>query len=259
MGKRFFIILFLLVGIIFFSLMFMSETQKLNVQLKSNYELEDKITESYTILQETNSSLIEKRLDLNEKIQYKNILTEEEKTLLEIQNKLNQEVFSYNVYESKDPRDFVDVNDSLVLETLNQIITPNMGNAEKARAIFNYTRDKITKDEKLIRNGRIDYWNYPKNIINSKKGQYEDKIILLISMLRAAEFKENEVEVVGAKISILNSTSSDIWVELKLNGNIYLLLPRENNNFDSFTKDDIYKIYSVQELFRFNDKTLMRS
>jgi len=237
----------------------MSETQKLNVQLKSNYELEDKITESYTILQETNSSLIEKRLDLNEKIQYKNILTEEEKTLLEIQNKLNQEVFSYNVYESKDPRDFVDVNDSLVLETLNQIITPNMGNAEKARAIFNYTRDKITKDEKLIRNGRIDYWNYPKNIINSKKGQYEDKIILLISMLRAAEFKENEVEVVGAKISILNSTSSDIWVELKLNGNIYLLLPRENNNFDSFTKDDIYKIYSVQELFRFNDKTLMRS
>ena len=259
MGKRFFIILFLLASILFFSLMFMSETQKLNVQLKSNYGLEDKITESYTILQGTNSSLIEKRLELDEKIQYKNNLSEEEKFLLEIQNKLNQEVFSYNVYESKDPRDFVDVNDSLVLETLKQIITPNMGNAEKARAIFNYTRDEITKDEKLIRNGRIDYWNYPKNIINSKKGQYEDKIILLVSMLRAAGFKENEVEVVGAKISLLNSNSSDIWVELKLNGNTYLLLPRENNNFDSFTKDDIYKIYSVQELFRFNDKTLMRS
>jgi len=185
--------------------MFMSETQKLNVQLKSNYELEDKITESYTILQETNSSLIEKRLELDEKIQYKNNLSEEEKSLLEIQNKLNQEVFSYNVYESKDPRDFVDINDSLVLETLNQIITLNMGNAEKARAIFNYTRDEITKDEKLIRNGRIDYWNYPKNIINSKKGQYEDKIILLISMLRATGFNENEAEVVGAKISLLNS------------------------------------------------------
>ncbi|HOI77591.1 MAG TPA: transglutaminase-like domain-containing protein, partial [Methanofastidiosum sp.] len=188
-----------------------------------------------------------------------NNLSEEEKSLLEIQNKLNQEVFSYNVYESKDPRDFVDINDSLVLETLNQIITPNMGNAEKARAIFNYTRDEISKDEKLIRNGRIDYWNYPKNIINSKKGQYEDKIILLISMLRSAGFKENEAEVVGAKISLLDSTSSDIWVELKLNGNTYLLLPRENNNFDSFTKDTIYKMYSVQELYRFNDKTLMRS
>ncbi|HOI77929.1 MAG TPA: hypothetical protein PLI06_10025, partial [Methanofastidiosum sp.] len=74
MGKRFSIILFLLVGILFFSLMFMSETQKLNVQLKSNYELEGKITESYTILQETNSSLIEKRLELDEKIQYKNNL-----------------------------------------------------------------------------------------------------------------------------------------------------------------------------------------
>ena len=259
MDKRFFIILFLLAGILFFSSMFMSQTQKLNVQLKSNYDLENKVTESYTIFQETNSSLIEKRLELDEKIQYKNKLSEEEKSLLEIQNKLNQEVFSYNVYESKYPRDFVDVNDTLVLEVLSQIITPNMGKAEKARAIFNYTRDEITKDEKLIRNGRIDYWNYPKNIINSKKGEYEDKIILLVSMLRAAGFKENEVEVVGAKISLINSTSSDIWVELKLNGNTYLLLPRENNNFDSFNKNDIYKIYNVQELFRFNDKKLMRS
>lgn len=239
--------------------MFMSKTQELNVQLKSNYELEKKITESYTILQETNSSLIEKKLELDEKIQYKDKLSEEEEFLLEIENKLNQEVFSYKVYESKDPRDFVDVHDSLVLETLNQIIMANMSKAEKARAIFNYTRDEITKDEKLIRNGRIDYWNYPKNVINSKKGQYEDKIILLISMLRAAGFKENEVEVVGAKINLLHSTSSDIWVELKLNGNTYLLLPRDNNNFDSYTKDDIYKIYSVQELFKFNDKNLMRS
>ena len=176
-----------------------------------------------------------------------------------MQNQLNQEVFSYNVYESKDPRNFVDVNDPLVLETLNQIITPNMGNAEKARAIFNYTRDEITKDEKLIRNGRIDYWDYSKNIITSKKGEYEDKIILLVTMLRTAGFKENEVEVVGAKISLINSTSSDIWVELKLNGYTYLFLPRENNNFDSFNKNGIYKLYNVQELFRFNDKNLMRS
>ncbi len=239
--------------------MFMSETQKLNVQLKSNYDLENKITESYANLEKTNSSLIEKKLELEEKIQYKNKLSEEEKSLLEIQNQLNQEVFSYNVYESKDPRNFVDVNDPLVLETLNQIITPTMGNAEKARAIFNYTRDEITKDERLIRNGRIDYWNYPKNIITSKKGEYEDKIILLVTMLRAAGFKENDVEVVGAKISLINSTSSDIWVELKLNGYTYLFLPRENNNFDSFNKNDIYKLYNVQELFRFNDKNLMRS
>lgn len=246
-------------GIVLSSFMLFSETEKLNLQLSSNNELEDRVTQYYTILQETNSTLIEKRLILDEKIQYKNKLSEDEKSLLEEQNKLNQEVFSYNVYESKDPRDFVDINDPLVLETLDQIITPNMGNAEKARAIFNYTRDEISKDEKLIRNGRIDYWNYPKNIINSKKGEYEDKIILLISMLRAAGFKESEVEVVGAKISLINSTSSDIWVELKLNGNTYLLLPRENNNFDSFNKNDIYKIYNVQELFRFNDKTLMRS
>lgn len=259
MSKRLFIILFLLMGIVLSSFMLFSETEKLNLQLSSNNELEDRVTQYYTILQETNSTLIEKRLILDEKIQYKNKLSEDEKSLLEEQNKLNQEVFSYNVYESKDPRDFVDINDPLVLETLDQIITPNMGNAEKARAIFNYTRDEISKDEKLIRNGRIDYWNYPKNIINSKKGEYEDKIILLISMLRAAGFKESEVEVVGAKISLINSTSSDIWVELKLNGNTYLLLPRENNNFDSFNKNDIYKIYNVQELFRFNDKTLMRS
>jgi predicted transglutaminase-like cysteine proteinase len=239
--------------------MFISETQKLDSQIKSNYEIEEKIMKSYLELKETNSTLIEKILELDEMVQYKDKLSEEELSLLEAQNKLNQEISSYNVYESKDPRIFVEINDSLVTETLNQIITPTMGNAEKARAIFNYTRDEINKDDGLIRNGRIDYWNYPKNILQSKKGEYEDKIILLVSMLRASGFSENDVEVVGAKINLLNSTSSDIWVELKLNGNTYLLLPRENNNFDSYNKNDIYKLYSVQELFRFNDKKLMRS
>jgi predicted transglutaminase-like cysteine proteinase len=237
----------------------MSETQKLDSQIKSNYEIEEKIMESYLELQETNSTLIEKKLELDEMIQYKDKLSEEELSILETQNKLNQEISSYNIYESKDPRIFVEINDSLVTETLSQIITPAMGNAEKARAIFNYTRDEIKKDDKLIRNGRIDYWNYPDNILLSKKGEYEDKIILLVSMLRASGFSENDVEVVGAKINLLNSTSSDIWVELKLNGNIYLLLPREKNNYDSYNKNDIYKLYSVQELFRFNDKKLMRS
>ncbi|MCC7572620.1 MAG: transglutaminase-like domain-containing protein [Candidatus Methanofastidiosum sp.] len=259
MMKRFFVVSFFIFGIILFSFMFMSETHKLNFQIKSNYQIEEKIMESYLELQETNSTLMEKGFELEEMVQYKDKLNEEELFLLESQNKLNQEISSYKIYESKDPRIFVDLNDSLVTETLNQIITPSMGNAEKARAIFNYARDEIKKDDKLIRNGRIDYWNYPKNIIQSKKGEYEDKIILLVSMLRASGFSENDVEVVGAKINLLNSTSSDIWVELKLNGNIYLLLPRENNNFDSFNKNDIYKVYSVEELFRFNDKKLMRS
>ncbi|KYC45513.1 MAG: hypothetical protein APG12_01015 [Candidatus Methanofastidiosum methylothiophilum] len=259
MDNRLLVVLFFIVGILFFSFMFISETQKLNSQLESNYELEAKIIESYSNLQDTNSTLIEKIMGLEEKIQDKTRLSEEEKSLNYLQNELNQEIYSYKVYESKDPRDFVDANDSLVLETLNQIITPNMSKAEKVREIFKYTRDEIKRDDKLIRNGRIDYWNYPKNIIQSKKGEYEDKIILLISMLRSAGFSENEVEVVGAKINLPNSTSSDIWVELKLNGNIYLLLPRENNNFDSFNKNDIYTIYSVQELYRFNDKKLTRS
>ncbi len=259
MMKRFFVVSFFIFGILLFSFMFMSETQKLNFQTKSNYQIEEEIMESYLALQETNSTLMEKIFELEEMVQYKDKLSEEELFLLEAQNKLNQEISSYKIYESKDPRIFVDLNDSLLTETLNQIITPGMGNAEKARAIFNYTRDEIKKDDKLIRNGRIDYWNYPKNIIQSKKGEYEDKIILLVSMLRASGFSENEVEVVGAKINLLNSTSSDIWVELKLNGNVYLLLPREKNNFDSYNKNDIYKLYSVQELFRFNDKKLMRS
>lgn len=259
MIKRLFVVSLFIFGIILFSFMFMSETQKLDFQIKSNYEIEEKIMESYLELQETNSTLIEKKLELEELVQYKDKLSEEELSLLETQNKLNQEVSSYSVYESKDPRIFVDLNDSLVTETLDQIITPSMGNAEKARAIFNYTRDEIKKEDRLIRNGRIDYWNYPKNIIQSKKGEYEDKIILLVSMLRASGFSENDVEVVGAKINLLNSTSSDIWVELKLNGNVYLLLPREKNNFDSYNKNDIYKLYSVQELFRFNDKKLMGS
>jgi len=76
-------------------------------------------------------------------------------------------------------------------------------------------------------------------------------------MLRTAGFKESDVEVVGAKLELAGSTSSDIWVELKFNGRTYLLLPRLNNNYDSFNKDEIYSLYKVEELYRFNDKKLV--
>ncbi|KYC52479.1 MAG: hypothetical protein AMQ74_00712 [Candidatus Methanofastidiosum methylothiophilum] len=258
MGKRIFIVVFLIILSLIFSIMFIFQSEKVNIQFKSNSELKEKVNQAYIFLKDTNSVLSEKKSILLDKSSFRKELNEEDKSLLEKQNQLNLIVFSYRLYETNDPRDFIDVNDSIVKEAIDQIITPNMGQAEKVRAIFNFVRDEIKKDEKLIRNGRIDYWNYPKDILQDKKGEYEDKIILLISMLRTAGFSENDVEVVGAKLSILNSNSSDIWVELKLNGRTYLLLPREDNNYDSFNKNDIYFLYNVQEIYRFNDKKLMR-
>ncbi len=257
MERRFWIIAFLLITTIFFSYMFHIQNQRVNSQLDINNMLKEKLDQSYLIIDTANSTLKDKKILLDEKINYLNQLALEEKSLQEKQNDLTLQVFSYRVYETSDPRDFVDVNDPNVQYTLNQIITPSMGNGEKVRAIFNYVRDDIIKEEKLTRNGRIDYWNYPKNIIETKKGEYEDKIILLASMLRTAGFKESDVEVVGAKLELAGSTSSDIWVELKINGRIYLLLPRLNNNYDSFNKDEIYSLYKVEELYRFNDKKLV--
>lgn len=258
MDRRLWIILFLVITTIFFSYIFLIQSQKVTTQLNTNTKLEEKVNRSYLIIESTNSTLKEKKLILDDKINFKNELNLEEKSLLEKQNELNLDIFSYSVYETSDPRDFVDVNDAIVQDTINQIITPIMGDGEKVRAIFNFVRDEIPKEEKLIRNGRIDYWNYPKNILENRKGEYEDKIILLVSMLRTAGINESDVEVVGAKLDLAGSTSSDIWIELKLNGRTYLLLPRENNNYDSFNKDDIYSLYDVQELFRFNDKKLVR-
>ena len=104
MMKRFFVVSFFIFGILLFSFMFMSETQKLNFQTKSNYQIEEEIMESYLALQETNSTLMEKIFELEEMVQYKDKLSEEELFLLEAQNKLNQEISSYKIYESKDPR-----------------------------------------------------------------------------------------------------------------------------------------------------------
>ena len=258
MIKRYFVILFLLFGISFSTFMIVEQTQKLNLQLKLNKDLEDTIKQSYSNLKETNATFIEKKLILLGKIQHKNELNEAENNLLNLQNKLNQDVYSYSIYESKDPREFVDVNNSSVLKVLEQITKSNMGSNEKAKTIFNYARDEIVKEDKLTRNGRIDYWNYSKNTIDNKKGSYEDKIVLLASLLRSVGFNENDVEIVGAKVNMSESTFSDMWVELKLGGSTYLLLPRENNNFDSFNKNDIYKLYRIQELFRFNDKIILR-
>ena len=64
MIKRYFVILFLLFGILFSTLMIVEQTQKLNLQLKLNKDLEDTIKQSYSNLKETNATFIEKKLIL---------------------------------------------------------------------------------------------------------------------------------------------------------------------------------------------------
>ena len=53
MIKRYFVILFLLFGISFSTFMIVEQTQKLNLQLKLNKDLEDTIKQSYSNLKET--------------------------------------------------------------------------------------------------------------------------------------------------------------------------------------------------------------
>ncbi len=121
---------------------------------------------------------------------------------------------------------------------------------EKQEALYNFVRDKIEYDESIYHFGRLDMWEYPEDILRRGKGGFEDKYLLLLTMLRIAGTPPDDVRFVAAEV---DGNDSWAWVEAYDGTSWWILDPFEEYEFTSTPLDKFYDDHKVVILWWFND------
>jgi len=126
---------------------------------------------------------------------------------------------------------------------------------EKQEAIYEFVRDQIKDDNYVFSTGREDMWEYPDDILKRGFGGYEDKFMLLLTMLRAAGTPQDDVRFIAADV---DGNDSWIWVEAYDGSTWWILDPFEGYEFTSTPKDAFYQAHTVIVLWWFNDEGYFR-
>jgi hypothetical protein len=188
-----------------------------------------------------------------------NLTEEEEKTsqleesLSTSQQSLNsaQEELSYfHCLEQCTPNNFVTVDNAYVKAKVDEITSGLTTLKQKQMAVYNFVRDEIADDESIFRFGRTDLWEYPEDILRRGKGHYEDKYLLLLTMLRIVGTPPEHVKFIAAEV---DGNDSWIWVEVYDGAKWWILDPFEGYSFTTTPRDEFYEEHTVEVLWWFND------
>ncbi|MFQ6052059.1 MAG: transglutaminase domain-containing protein [Candidatus Hydrothermarchaeota archaeon] len=189
---------------------------------KENKELKEKLIEKNQRLQDQEKEISELRLkilELEENIERK------DKKIAELEN-------TVKYYSGRDPKALIRNED---VSYLVSRICLGANHTECEKRIFYYVRDEIRYQHDVL---GLEVWQTPSETLKIKKGDCEDKAILLGSMLRTINSPEEVFINVGKK-----GNYGHVWVTLE--GKI--LEPYDKNPFELDEKEN-YEIF-----YRFND------
>lgn len=192
-------------------------------------------------------------------------LTEEEEKTSQLKESLStsqqsldseQEELSYfHCLEQCTPNNFVTVDNAYVKAKVDEITSGLTTLKQKQIAVFNFVRDDIEDDESIFRFGRTDLWEYPEDILRRGKGHYEDKYLLLLTMLRIAGTPSEHVKFIAAEV---DGNDGWIWVEVYDGTDWWILDPFEGYSFMTTPRDEFYEEHRVEVLWWFNDAQYRR-
>jgi predicted transglutaminase-like cysteine proteinase len=192
-------------------------------------------------------------------------LTEEEEKTSQLKEALNtsqqsldsaQEELSYfQCLEQCTPNKFVTVDNAYVRAKVDEITSGLTTLKQKQIAVFNFVRDDIEDDESVFRFGRTDLWEYPEDILRRGKGHYEDKYLLLLTMLRIAGTPSEHVKFIAAEV---DGNDNWVWVEVYDGTDWWILDPFEGFDFTTTPRDEFYHEHTVKVLWWFNDMQYRR-
>ncbi len=168
---------------------------------------------------------------------------------------LQDDLDYYDCLEKCTPDKFVTVDNPYVKAKVDEITSGLTTLREKQEAIFNFVRDHIEEDESIYRFGRIDFWEYPEDILKRGKGHYEDKYLLLVTMLRIAGTPPDDVRFVAADV---DGNDNWVWVEAYDGKTWWILDPIEEYMFTTTPLDGFYSTHRVVILWWFNDEGYRR-
>jgi transglutaminase-like putative cysteine protease len=170
-------------------------------------------------------------------------------------NSLHEELNYYTCLETSTPDTFVTVDNAYLKGKVNEITSGLASLKEKQIAIYEFVRDEIADDEYNFRTGRLDLWEYPEDILKRGKGHFEDKFLLLLTMLRIAGTPADQVKFIAADV---DGNDSWVWVEAYDGSEWWILDPFEGYTFTENPRDEFYKEHEVTILWWFNDAGIHR-
>ena len=168
---------------------------------------------------------------------------------------LREDLAYYTCLETCTPPTFVTVDNAYVKAKVDEITSGLTSLKEKQIAIYEFVRDEIADDEYHFRTGRLDLWEYPEEILRRGEGHFEDKFLLLLTMLRMAGTPADHVKFIAAEV---DGNDSWIWVEAYDGSEWWILDPFEGYTFTDNPKNTFYDNHTVTILWWFNDAGIHR-
>ncbi|MBU7043160.1 MAG: hypothetical protein HXS47_06165 [Theionarchaea archaeon] len=168
---------------------------------------------------------------------------------------VQKDIEQYEAIDVTDPRILITVHDTLVKEKVEEITRLCRTKEEKQQAVFEYVRKEI----EYVTEGnpkkwsyprsflayKFDFWQYPAETIQWRKGDCEDRSILLCTMMRMVGVSPSNVRVVVGILHYNGGRGGHAWIEFKIGTEWYALestcptcnyIPR-STYYDIFTPD----------------------
>ncbi len=200
------------------------------------------------------------------------LIQKEQKTQEEIENliaalaqrklKLQEQIHPYEEIAEGDPRVLITMEDPEVKAKVKEVT--RRWDASVQEAIFEYVRDEIKYTTegnpkkwsypKPFLKFKFDFWQLPRETIQWKKGDCEDKSILLCTMMRIAGVPASDVRVVLGLIYLGDEVlGGHAWCEFKL-GTKWYVLEATCSTCGYIERSEYYDFYSPEVWGWFNDE-----
>jgi transglutaminase-like putative cysteine protease len=143
---------------------------------------------------------------------------------------------------------FITPKDLSVISLKDSIMKNKLPGISAWVALRDWVGKNIKYEHDSLIHGVADYWQFAKETISSRTGDCEDHAILLVSLLRASGYSQDEVYVVVGK----NANGYHAWVRINL-GVIgwYNLEPQESGW--ATLVGDFLTLSGYQAAYQFND------
>lgn len=201
------------------------------------------------------------------------LITQEQEEQRQIQDQINglnlekleleEKLEHYEELAAADPRIFITVNDPVVKAQVEEVTRLCTSMEEKQLAVFEYVRKEI----EYVTEGnpkkwsypqpylqyKFDFWQFPRETIEWRKGDCEDQSILLCTMMRAAGVSASNVRVVVGIIYGDGGSGGHAWVEFKM-GDTWYVLESTVSYLNYIEQSVYYNLFSPDVLGWFNDE-----
>jgi predicted transglutaminase-like cysteine proteinase len=168
----------------------------------------------------------------------------------------------YETMDVTDPRFLITVRDPLVEQKVQEIVRLSRTKEEKQLAIFEYVRKEI----EYVTEGnpqkwsyprsflayKFDFWQLPAETIQWRKGDCEDRAILLCTMMRMVGVSASHVRVVVGVLHFNGGRGGHAWIEFKI-GNEWYALETTCPTCNYIPRETYYDLFDPDVFGWFND------